>query len=60
LQAERTKIDQREQELLCQALKASGGIVAQAARDLGIARTTLSSRIDTLGIRAPRPDPDDR
>jgi DNA-binding NtrC family response regulator len=60
LQAERTKIDQREQELLCQALKASGGIVAQAARDLGIARTTLSSRIDNLGIRASRHDPEGR
>jgi transcriptional regulator with GAF, ATPase, and Fis domain len=28
--------------------------VAQAARELGIARTTLSSRIDTLGIREPK------
>jgi hypothetical protein len=27
-------------------------VVAQAARELGIARTTLSSRIDILRIRA--------
>jgi transcriptional regulator with GAF, ATPase, and Fis domain len=60
LQAERTKIDRREQELLSHALKTSGGVVAHAARELGIARTTLSSRIDALGIRAPREGRDGR
>ncbi len=54
LQAERSQIDKREQDVLARALKASGGVVAQAARELGIARTTLSSRIDALGIRAAR------
>ena len=54
LQAERTKIDEREQALLKEALAQSGGVVAHAARELGIARTTLSSRIDALGVRPPR------
>jgi sigma-54 specific flagellar transcriptional regulator A len=56
LQAERAKLDEREQSVLREALAKSGGVVAQAARELGIARTTLSSRIDALGIRAPRRD----
>ncbi len=54
LQADRARIDQSEQEVIRQALARAGGVVAQAARDLGIARTTLSSRIDVLGVRAPR------
>jgi len=54
LQAERSRLDEREQSVLKQALSQSSGIVAQAARELGIARTTLSSRIDALGIREPK------
>jgi DNA-binding NtrC family response regulator len=54
LQAERASIDEREEGVLRQALTQSGGVVAQAARELGIARTTLSSRIDVLGIRGVR------
>jgi transcriptional regulator with GAF, ATPase, and Fis domain len=54
LQAERAKLDEHEQVVLREALANSGGVVAQAARELGVARTTLSSRIDALGIRAPR------
>jgi DNA-binding NtrC family response regulator len=57
LQAERSKLDEREQSVLRQALTQSGGVVAQAARELGIARTTLSSRIDVLGIRTARREP---
>jgi transcriptional regulator with GAF, ATPase, and Fis domain len=57
LQGERAKLDEREQSVLRQALAQSGGVVAQAARELGIARTTLSSRIDVLGIRTPRREP---
>ncbi len=57
LQAERTKIDEREQAVLRQALTQSGGVVAHAARKLGIARTTLAHRIDALGVRTPRRDP---
>ena len=51
LQAERSRLDEREQSVLRQALSQTGGVVAQAARELGIARTTLSSRIDALGVR---------
>jgi transcriptional regulator with GAF, ATPase, and Fis domain len=54
LQAERTRIDEREQALLRKALADANGVVAQAARDLGIARTTLAHRLDALGIRAPK------
>jgi transcriptional regulator with GAF, ATPase, and Fis domain len=54
LQAERSRLDEREQSVLKQALSQSGGVVAQAARELGIARTTLSSRIDALGVREPK------
>ncbi|HEY1697809.1 MAG TPA: sigma 54-interacting transcriptional regulator [Polyangiaceae bacterium] len=54
LLAERERLDEREQAVLKRALSESGGVVAQAARDLGIARTTLSSRIDALGIREPK------
>ncbi len=54
LQAERSRLDEREQSVLKQALSQSSGVVAQAARELGIARTTLSSRIDALGIREPK------
>ncbi|MGO9833625.1 MAG: sigma 54-interacting transcriptional regulator [Polyangiaceae bacterium] len=54
LQAERASLDEREQSLLRRALTQSRGVVAHAARGLGIARTTLSSRIEVLGIRPPR------
>jgi len=53
LQAEREQIDQREQRLIRQALAAASGVVAKAARELGIARTTLASRIDAVGVRKP-------
>jgi transcriptional regulator with GAF, ATPase, and Fis domain len=54
LQAQRAKLDEREQDILRQALSQSAGVVAQAARELGIARTTLSSRLDALSIRVTR------
>jgi sigma-54 specific flagellar transcriptional regulator A len=54
VQAERARLDEREQGILRRALAESGGVVAHAARELGIARTTLSSRIEVLGLRAPR------
>ncbi|MGA7119612.1 MAG: helix-turn-helix domain-containing protein, partial [Polyangiaceae bacterium] len=56
LQGERAKIDEREQDVIQQALRLSGGVVAQAARVLGVARTTLASRIDALEIRLARKD----
>jgi transcriptional regulator with GAF, ATPase, and Fis domain len=51
LQAARADLDGREQELLREALRRSDGVIAHAARELGIARTTLSSRIDALRAR---------
>jgi DNA-binding NtrC family response regulator len=56
LQGERAKIDEREQDVIQQALRLSGGVVAQAARVLGIARTTLASRVEALGMRPARRD----
>jgi sigma-54 specific flagellar transcriptional regulator A len=52
---DRGKLDELEKELLRQALAAADGVVAHAARTLGVARTTLASRLEALGIRtAPR------
>jgi transcriptional regulator with GAF, ATPase, and Fis domain len=51
LQAQRDHLDLEEQAVLCQALAQAGGVVARAARELGIARTTLSSRLDALAVR---------
>lgn len=50
-QAERARLDESEQAIIRRALAASGGVVSQAARALGIARTTLSSRVEALGLR---------
>ena len=54
LHAERAKLDEREQGILRKALAEQAGVVAHAARELGIARTTLSHRLEALGIRAAR------
>ena len=51
LQATRARIDEAEQAMVRRALADAKGVVAQAARTLGIARTTLSSRLDMLGLR---------
>ncbi|MBL8716731.1 MAG: sigma 54-interacting transcriptional regulator [Myxococcales bacterium] len=50
LQAERVKIEAVEQEAIEAALEKTGGNVTRAARELGIARTTLASRIEVLGL----------
>lgn len=52
LQAERARIDEREEAAIRAALNRCGGVVSQVARELGVARTTLISRMDALGIRA--------
>ncbi len=54
MQADRARLDEGEQGILRQALAQSGGVVAKAARELGIARTTLSDRLDALQHRAGR------
>jgi transcriptional regulator with GAF, ATPase, and Fis domain len=51
MQAVRTGADEGEQAMIRRALSESGGVVAQAARLLGIARTTLVSRLEVLGMR---------
>jgi transcriptional regulator with GAF, ATPase, and Fis domain len=51
LQALRARIDEAEQAMVRRALADANGVVAQAARTLGVARTTLSSRLDVLGLR---------
>jgi transcriptional regulator with GAF, ATPase, and Fis domain len=42
--------DRRERELLLRALESAGGNKAEAARALGLARSTLLSRLKKLGI----------
>jgi len=56
LQSARDRIQTREAELIQQAILVSGGVVAHAAKELGIARTTLASRMAVLGIRSGRRD----
>jgi transcriptional regulator with GAF, ATPase, and Fis domain len=51
LETARAQLDEAEQEMVRRALGEANGVVAQAARTLGIARTTLSSRLDVLGLR---------
>jgi transcriptional regulator with GAF, ATPase, and Fis domain len=51
LQADRARTDEAEQEIILRALTEAGGVVAQAARSLGIARTTLGSRLEVFGLR---------
>jgi transcriptional regulator with GAF, ATPase, and Fis domain len=51
LQGERARIDEAEQDVIRRAMADAGGVVAQAARLLRIARTTFGSRLDVLGIR---------
>ena len=49
--------DRREIE---RALNKTGGVVARAARELGLSRQALYRRMDRLGIResVPAPNPD--
>jgi DNA-binding NtrC family response regulator len=50
LQAQRVLLDEREVEVLRDALARHGGVVAHAAKELGIARTTLAGRVEALGL----------
>jgi transcriptional regulator with GAF, ATPase, and Fis domain len=51
IQAERARLDEAEQAILRRALQDHSGVVAHTARALGVARTTLASRLDVLGLR---------
>jgi transcriptional regulator with GAF, ATPase, and Fis domain len=48
----KTQLEQRESVLLREALERHDGVVAHAARELGLARTTLAGRAQALGIFA--------
>jgi transcriptional regulator with GAF, ATPase, and Fis domain len=49
-QAERAEREKREREQLVRALAAAGGNKAEAARALGVARSTLISRLKKFGL----------
>ena len=51
IQAERARLDEREIDTLRRAVDEANGTVAHAARALGIARTTLASRLELLRVR---------
>jgi transcriptional regulator of acetoin/glycerol metabolism len=50
VQAERAERERRERELFVRALAAAGGNKSEAARALGMARSTLVSRMKRLGL----------
>jgi sigma-54 specific flagellar transcriptional regulator A len=50
IQAQRTRCDDSEKQLLAAALDQCQGVVARAARELGIPRTTLIGRLKLLGM----------
>lgn len=53
LRSQRTHLDEAERRLIDASLAKHGGVVARVARDLGMARTSLLSRMQTLGIDRP-------
>jgi len=48
--AERDKLLSREQELIESSLTKYRGVISHAAKELGVSRTSLMSRMDTLGV----------
>jgi transcriptional regulator with GAF, ATPase, and Fis domain len=50
LQRARAQLDEAEIATIRSALQRNDGVVARAARELGVPRTTLSSRIAALGL----------
>jgi DNA-binding NtrC family response regulator len=50
LNRRRAALDDAERQLIEASLSTHGGVVARVARDLGLARTSLLSRMQTLGI----------
>jgi two-component system nitrogen regulation response regulator GlnG len=54
LQSDQARLKAHEEDLLREALERNGNVIAHAARELGIARTTLASRLEALGMRPVR------
>ena len=54
LQAERAALDDVERRILEAALSKHHGVVAHAAGELGLGRTSVLSRLETLGIERGR------
>jgi anaerobic nitric oxide reductase transcription regulator len=54
LQESRAQLDESEAAIVQRALAEANGVVASAARSLGIARTTLASRLEVIGLRVKR------
>lgn len=54
LQRARAQLETDERAFLAQALEKHGGVVAHLARELGVARTSLSSRLESLGVTRAR------
>jgi DNA-binding NtrC family response regulator len=53
---ERAQLDEAERRVLQATLRRHQGVFARAARELGLARSTLLSRMEALGISAREPD----
>jgi transcriptional regulator with GAF, ATPase, and Fis domain len=51
LAGERDKLEALEREIIADAMHRHAGVVARIARELGVPRTTLVSRLRALGIR---------
>jgi transcriptional regulator with GAF, ATPase, and Fis domain len=54
LQEAKAKLEEREGEMLREVLERHDGVVAHAAKELGIARTTLAGRVEALRGRNAR------
>jgi transcriptional regulator with GAF, ATPase, and Fis domain len=52
LQARRAALEEEERALLGDAMQKHAGVVARAAQELGLARTSLVSRLQTLKVRS--------
>jgi DNA-binding NtrC family response regulator len=56
----KTLLDRYERELILAALRASNGHQRRAAAYLGVLPTTLHEKMKRLGLRAPKPAPEER
>jgi len=54
LQEAKAKLEEREADMIRDALQRHGGVVAHAAKELGVARTTLAGRVEALRARNAR------